>query len=116
MATVVTYVLVSNPDDPDAVDEHAVIEEHGFELQNREEGDAGTGGSLRYSVATALQEDTELEAPVRDLSADFPEAVVTFCEVEERFNNVEHFRSVVYIAGREAGEIEHGFAFNVGAG
>jgi hypothetical protein len=41
---------------------------------------------------------------------------VTFCEVEERFNNVEHVRTVVYIAGREAGEIEHGFAFNVGAG
>jgi hypothetical protein len=50
------------------------------------------------------------------LSSAFPEAPVTYCEVEERFNNVEHFRTVVYVAGREAGEIEHGFAFNVGAG
>jgi len=114
MATVTTYVLVSRPDDPDAVDDHDVIEDHGFELQNREEDDGET--SLRYKVETALQEDIDLEGPVRRLSGDLPEAVVTFCEVEERFNNVEHVRTVVYIAGREAGEIEHGFAFNVGAG
>ena len=114
MATVTTYVLVSNPDDPDAVEDHDVIEDHGFELQNREEGE--DGASLRYRTETALQERVSLEEPVRALSSAFPEAPVTFCEVEERFNNVEHVRTVVYIAGREAGEIEHGFAFNVGAG
>jgi len=114
MATVTTYVLISNPDDPDAVEEHDVIDDHGFDLQNREEGEGRA--SLRYKTETALQERANLEEPVRELSTAFPEAAVTFCEVEERFNNVEHVRTVVYIDGREAGEIEHGFAFNVGAG
>jgi hypothetical protein len=115
MANVVTYVLVSNPDDPDAVREHDVIDEHGFDLQKQEEDGDGAVTSLRFAVGTALQEDPQLERPVRELSKDFPEAVVTFCEVEERFDNVEHFRTVVYTAGHSTGEIEHGFRYNVGA-
>ena len=115
MASVVTYVLVSNPADPDAVAEHDVIENHEFDLQQREVDEEGSVTSLRFATTTALQENPALERPVRELSQAFPEAVVTFCEVEERFNNVEHLRTVVYLDGQSTGHIEHGYTFNVGA-
>ena len=41
MATVVTYLLVSNPKDPDAVRTHPILEEHGFEPQPTEDGEDG---------------------------------------------------------------------------
>ncbi|MFB6098032.1 MAG: hypothetical protein ABEK84_02760, partial [Salinibacter sp.] len=71
--------------------------------------------ALRFAVASGLEDSESLEAPCRKLSADFPEATVTFCEVEERFDQVEHLRSVVFIGGQRAGEIEHGYVLNVGA-
>lgn len=116
MATTVTYLLVSNPDDPEAVRSHPVLDEHGFEPQPMEDrGEEDLAPALRFAVASALEESESLEAPCRELSAAFPEAAVTFCEVEERFDQVEHLRSVVFIGGRPAGEIEHGYVYNMGA-
>lgn len=115
MATLVTYLLVSAPDDPEAVSEHPTLQEHGFErrpLEDPEEDDELP--ALRFSVASALEDSTSLEAPCRELSTAFPEATITFCEVEERFDQVEHLRSVVFIDGHKAGEIEHGYLLNVG--
>ncbi|PSQ65629.1 MAG: hypothetical protein BRD32_04065 [Bacteroidetes bacterium QH_2_64_74] len=114
MATVVTYLLVSNPKDPDAVRTHPILEEHEFEPQPTDDGGNGEPTSLKFAVASALEDSTSLEAPCKELSADFPDATITFCEVEERFEQVEHFRSVVIIDGQEAGEIEHGYVFNIG--
>lgn len=116
MATVVTYLLVSAPNDPEAVRSHPLLEEHGFERQPMEDRDEKeTLPALRFAVASALEESASLEAPCRELSAAFPEATVTFCEVEERFDQVEHLRSVVFIEGQRVGEIEHGYVFNMGA-
>lgn len=115
MATVVTYLLVSNPEDPEAVRSHSIINEHGFELQpmeDREENDALP--ALRFAVGSALEDSSSLEAPCRELSAAFPNATITFCEVKERFEQVEHLRSIVFIDGQQAGKIEHGYLFNVG--
>jgi putative NIF3 family GTP cyclohydrolase 1 type 2 len=115
MATVVTYLLVSNPDDPEAVRVHPTLEDHNFELHPMEEkGEGDTLPALRFAVASALEDRTSLEVPCKQLSSDFPEATVTLCEVEERFDQVEHLRSVVFIGGRRAGEIEHGYVLNVG--
>lgn len=115
MATVVTYLLVSDPKDPDAVRSHPVLEEHGFEPRRMERDESEALPALKFAVTSALEESPSLEAPCRQLSAAFPEATVTFCEVEERFDQVEHLRSVVFIGGRQAGEIEHGYVLNVGA-
>ncbi len=115
MATVVTYLLVSAPDDPEAVRSHPLLEEHGFESHPMEDGEEEALPALRFAVASALEESASLEAPCRELSAAFPEAIITFCEVEERFDQVEHLRSVVFIGGQRAGEIEHGYVFNMGA-
>ncbi len=115
MANLITYVLVSDPTDPNAIEKHPAIVDHGFDLQAREEDGEGAVSSLRFAVGSALQENPDLESAIRELSREFPEAVVTFCEVEERFDNVEHFRTVVYTAGQSTGTIEHGFRYNVGA-
>lgn len=116
MATVVTYLLVSNPKDPEAIRSHPILEEHGFELQpmeDQEEND--TLPALKFAVVSALEDSTSLEAPCRELSAAFPDAIITYCEVKERFEQVEHLRSIVFFGGQQAGEIEHGYLFNVGA-
>lgn len=114
MATVVTYLLVSNPKNPDAVRAHPTIQEHGFEFQAWEEEREGELPALKFAVAGALEDSTSLKGPCRELSAAFPDSIITFCEVEERFEQVEHFRSIVFIDGQEAGEIEHGHVFNIG--
>ena len=114
MATVVTYLLVSNPKDPDAVRTHPTLEKHGFEPQPTDDRENGELTSLKFAAASALEDSTSLKDSCRELSADFPDATITFCEVEERFEQVEHFRSVVFIDGQEAGEIEHGYVFNIG--
>ena len=115
MATVVTYLLVSNPDDPAAVRSHPILEEHGFEcepLEDQEENDACP--ALKFVVVSPLEDSASLEAPCRELSAAFPDATITYCEIKERFEQVEHLRSIVFIGGQQAGEIEHGYLFNVG--
>jgi len=115
MATVVTYLLVSNPEDPEAVRSHPILDEHGFEhhpMEGREENDALP--ALRFAVVSALEDSSSLEVPCRELSAAFPDAIITCCEVKERFEQVEHLRSIVFIGGQQAGEIEHGYLFNVG--
>lgn len=114
MATVVTYLLVSNPDDPAAVRSHPILEEHGFEPHSSDDQAEEGLPALQFAVTSALEESSPLEEPCRRLSAEFPEAAVTVCEVEERFDHVEHLRSVVFIGGQHAGEIEHGYVLNIG--
>jgi len=116
MATVVTYLLVSDPEDPEAVRSHPILEEHDFEVQSTEDREAKDAPpALKFAVANALDDSTSLETPCRELSAAFPDAIVTYCEIKERFEQVEHLRSIVFIGGQQAGEIEHGHLFNVGA-
>jgi len=115
MATVVTYLLVSNPADPEAVRAHPILDEHGFEGRPiEEEATEDSLPALRFAATSALEDRPDLETPCRELSGAFPEATVTYCEVEERFDHVEHLRSVVFIDGNRAGNIEHGYVFNVG--
>lgn len=115
MADVVSYILISQPDDRNAVKEHSIIDEFGLELQHEEDDETDGLSSLRFGITSSLEEKPNLESPCRTLSSDFPKSVVTLCEVEERFDQVEHLRSVVYIRGQQAGEIEHGYILNVGS-
>lgn len=115
MATLVTYLLVSNPEDADAVHAHPILEENGFEARPVDRDEEGSLPALKFAVTSTLEDRPSLEGPCRRLSAEFPETTVTFCEVEERFDQIEHLRSVVFIGGQQAGEIEHGYVLNVGA-
>lgn len=114
MATVVTYLLVSDPEDPDAVRSHPLLERHGFEPRPMDEPDEESRPALQFAATGALEDRPDLKGPCRQLSAAFPHATITYCEVEERFDHVEHLRSIVFIDGKQAGEIEHGYVFNVG--
>lgn len=115
MASVITYLLVSNPDSKEAVQSHSIVKDHGFEVQETSKEQNESVPALRFVVRTPLEETSDLETPCRKLSAAFPETTVTYCEVEERFEQVEHVRTVVFIGGRHAGEIEHGYILNVGS-
>lgn len=112
MATVISYVLISGAQDPSAVKQHSLVSDN--ELQFESENDEGDVPFLKFSLSSSLEEKPDLDPPCRALSGDFSGSVVTLCEVEERFNQVEHLRSVVYIDGEQAGEIEHGYILNVG--
>lgn len=114
MATVKSYVLVSGPDDPNAVKAHSLVEAHGLEFQNSKTDDVHEVCSLTFAVTSSLEEMESLDECCRELSHVFPEAVITLCEVEERFDQVEHLRCVVFMNGRQGGEIEHGYILNVG--
>lgn len=115
MATVVTYLLVSAPNDPDAICTHSLLQENGFERQSTETPDEdGSPSVLKFTVVNPLEENSNLKEICRKLSGEFPDATITFCEVEERFNQIEHLRSIVFIGGQHAGEIEHGHMLNIG--
>lgn len=114
MATVVSYVLISGPRNPDDLAEHPVFDDDGFALKEHA-GDASDElSSLTFALTTSLEEKPSLDDECQTLSSEFPEAVVTLCQVEERFDQIEHLRSVVYMQGQQAGEIEHGYVLNVG--
>lgn len=113
MANITTYLLVSNPEDPTAVQSDPIIEQHPFELKATEE-EEGALPVLKFVATAELEGDPSFEGPSRELSAEYPEATIVFCEVEERFGQVERLRSVVFIGGKYAGDIEHGYVLNVG--
>lgn len=114
MATVVTYLLVSDPKDPQSVRSHPLLEDHDFETHSAKQEESDALPALRFSTTNALEDRPNLENPCRKLSSNFPEATITLCEVKERFDQVEHLRSVVFMDGKRAGEIEHGYVLNVG--
>lgn len=116
MASVTSYLLVSNVEDEDAVCNHSIIAENDFELRKRSDEEEEEAISfLKFAAMDSLEEKPDLERPARSLSSDFPDATVIYCEVEERFDQIEHFRTTVFINGRRAGDMEHGYVLNVGS-
>lgn len=115
MASVTSYLLVSNVEDEDAVCSHSVIADNGFELRKRSDEEEDAISFLKFAATGSLEEKPDLKRPSRSLSSEFPEATVIYCEVEERFDQIEHFQTTVFINGRRAGEMEHGYVLNVGS-
>lgn len=114
MATITTYLLVSNPDHPEAVREHSLFS--AFDFDHRETIESGQRQlpALRFAIQHRLEEDVELEEAVRRFSRDVPEATVVLSEVEERFDQVERLQVVVFRDGKRGGNVEHGYIYNVG--
>ncbi len=115
MASRTTYLIVSNTNDVDAVQSHPFIEEQGFELQERWEGEEDVIPSLKFVLSRPLEETPGFEEPTSNFSSAFPDATVILCEVEERFNQIDHLQTVVFIDGQRAGEFEQGYILNVGS-
>lgn len=114
MASVTTYLLVSGPEDPDSVHGHPMIVESGFDLQQTFPAEEGLP-AVRFATESALEEHESLMEPCRQLSQDFPEATIVVYEVEERFHQVEHLKSAVFVDGQPAGHVEHGSVLTVGS-
>jgi hypothetical protein len=113
MASLTTYILVSGVEDPDEVTNHQAVEERDLEIHTPAEPEADVV-TLTFVRSSPLEEAEDLGVAARAFSTAFPSAVVQMCVVEERFDQVERVRTVLYQDGTEAGEIEHGYVFNIG--
>lgn len=114
MATVTTYLLVSGADDPEAVRAHSVVEEAALEVQDTRDGDADRLSGVTFTHEAPLDDRDDLRETAQAVSESFPDAVVLLCEVEERFDHIERLQTKMYRGGRDAGNIEHGYVFNIG--
>lgn len=114
MAATTTYVLVSGLDDVETVVDHPIVSEYDLDHQETFEADDRQVPAVRFALEQPLEEGLDLTEPVRSLSEDVPNASVILCEVEERFDQVERLRTRVFIGGKKAGKLEHGYIFNIG--
>jgi hypothetical protein len=114
MATTITYVLVSGADDVSAVRDHQLVSES--VLEHRETRDSGPQqvSAVSFAAEQPLEEEEKLSDVAREMSDEFSEATVILCEVEERFDHVERLQTLVFMNGKNAGKVEHGYIFNVG--
>jgi hypothetical protein len=115
MASLTTYLLVSHIDDPDEVKRHPVVAERAFDIHTPPDPEAEIG-SIAFVHRSALEDAEDLGPAARELSTAFPSAIVQLCVFEERFDQLERGRAVLYKDGTHAGEIEHGYIFNIGGG
>ena len=116
MASITSYLLVSGPAEPEAVLEHDLFDDFGFEHRETQEAGEDQLPALTFSLQHPLEESIDLEKPVRRFSQDVPGATVLLCVVEERFDQVEHLDISVFREGKRGGDVEHGYIFNVGPG
>lgn len=114
MATITTYLLVSGADDQEAVRTHSVVTDHAFEVHDTREGNSDQIAGITFMHETPLDKRDDLTTAAQTLSSDFSEAVIVLCEVEERFDNIERLQTKIYFGGKDAGDIEHGYVFNIG--
>jgi hypothetical protein len=114
MATTITYVLVSGIEDESAIRNHSLITASGLEHRETRDSGAEQVPAVTFAAEQALEEGQDLSGPARELSNDLPGSTVVLCEVEERFDHVERLQTIVFMEGKNAGKIEHGYIFNVG--
>lgn len=116
MASVTTYLLVSGPEQPAVVPEHVLFSTYAFEQRGRQGGGEQQLSSFTFALEQPLDDAEDLKEVVCSFSADVPMATVVLCEVEERFDQVERLQLQIFRNGKQGGDIEHGYVFNVGPG
>jgi len=117
MATRTTYLIISGPDiTPKSVRRHALPKEVQFESVDVTEGGSERQPTVKWTHRTPIEEEEDLHGIARQVSASFPTASVFVVTVEERFDQVERLQTHLYMNGKDAGEVEHGYVFNVGSG
>lgn len=114
MATITTYLLVSGADDQEAVQSHPVVDHWNLDVRNTREEHSDQVAGVKLVHESPLEDQDDLTTPAQTLSADFPSATVLLCEVEERFDHIERLQTKMYRKGKNAGNVEHGYIFNVG--
>jgi hypothetical protein len=114
MASQITYVVVSSPNDLSLVREHAVIEEYDFHTHAHQKKETDQCASVTFVHETTLEDGTDMTKPAKELSTAFPDATVVLHVIEERFDHIERLQMKMYSEGKYAGEVEHGYIFNIG--
>lgn len=114
MATITTYLLVSGLEDPRSVLDHDLFGDYAFEQRETQEAGEHQRSALTFALEQPLDEAEDLSGAIRDFSADVPSATVVLCEVEERFDQVERLQLHLFRNGKDGGDLEHGYVFNVG--
>lgn len=113
MASNISYVLVSDPDDVTAVKNHDIVEEYDLNLHDMET-EEGAVATITFRLERPLEDAPDLATAARTLSSDFSTATVLLCDIEERFDHIERTHSRIFREGTNAGQVEHGFVFNIG--
>ena len=116
MATITTYLLVSGPEQPDAVPDHELFTKYAFDHRGTQAAGEQQLTAVTFALEQPLDEADDLDDAARNLSSDFPTATVVLCEVEERFDQVERLQVHLYRDGLRGGDVDHGYVFNVGSG
>ena len=116
MAFQITYLVVSSPDDPSSVREHSVIEEYDLDLHAEQSRKDDQCPSVTFIHEHPLEETSDMTEPARKLSTAFPGATIVLHVIEERFDHIERLQMKMYSGGKDAGEVEHGYIFNIGGG
>lgn len=115
MASLTTYLLVSGIEDPHDVNTHPIVAERDLEQHDAMDSEADLE-TVVFVDSAALEDAEDLSDAARELSSAFPSSMVQLCVVEERFDQLERVRTVLYRDGAHAGEIEHGYVLNIGSG
>lgn len=116
MATLTTYLLVTGPEQPATVPDHDLFSTYAFEQRGRQEAGEQRLSSFTFALEQPLDDAEDLEESVRTFSGDVPAATVVLCEIEERFDQMERLQLQVFRNGKQGGDIEHGYVFNVRPG
>lgn len=114
MATITTYLLVSDAEDPELVSEHDIFEKYAFEHRETQEAGEHQCPAVTFALEQPLDEAEDLSGATRDFSEKVPSATVVLCEVEERFDQVERLQLRLFRNGKDSGDLEHGYVLNVG--
>lgn len=113
MASLTTYLLVSGTDAPRDIETHPTLESYEWAVRDVTD-DEGTVPRITLVHDCPLEDRVDLSEPARALSDALPDATVILSVVEERFDHIERLETVLYRDGNKAGNIEHGYVFNVG--
>ena len=115
MASVTSYLLVTNVDDVEDVESNSLIDEYELEKQGVTQDGEGEIARITFVREYSLENQDSLRDAARRLSSSYPNSVVVLCRAEERFDHIERLNTQLYIGGKRAGDIEHGYVLNVGS-
>lgn len=118
MAAVTTHLILSGPElDGETVARHFLFEDVEFGEVEDHESSPEQQPHLHLRHESPLEEEgVDFPRLAREASEVFPGATVLVLEVEERFGQVERVQTRLFIGGKDAGEVEQGYVFNVGGG
>jgi hypothetical protein len=116
MAAITTHLIFSGPEmEGEEAARHSLFEDVQFDDVQVLKSSSDQQPGLKMIHKSPLEEEAvDFSRLARQASEVFPTATVLVMNVEERFDQVERVQTRLYIGGKNAGEVEHGYVFNIG--